>query len=431
MNYDVSFSRPVNNLSLCVINTGSKFKICNISVNFILPLTGDIASTALLPYILKRTCKKYPTPEAMSKHLASLYGASLGANVSKIGENQIITLSLSSIDDRFSLDGKSISSSAFDLLLDILFEPNLENGTFKAEDVEREKRLMIERIESEVNDKRAFALKQCIKHMCEGETFSLSANGETDDVKAITQDSLVKALKRLLSASLIQFTVTGTVDRDEVSEKIKQRFAKIYRMIDEPHTEFITSADTQRKIRESVPAKQGKLVIGLRAGMTYNEDNIHAIRVACDLFGGGVYSKLFKNVREKMSLCYYCSASFYRQKGIIIVQSGIENENEEKAANAILEQLDAMKRGDFTDEDLEASKKGLTSMILGVPDSADGLLSWYSSQMLDSSVISPKEYADKLAAVTREEVIAAACFITTDMIYMLAGEGTEDEDDEA
>lgn len=429
MNYAYSLASPVPGLRFCSVNTQQNFKVAVISVRFALPLTGDIAARALLPYLLKRTCKKYPTLTAMNRRLASLYGAMLNAGVSKNGEAQVLTFSITSLEDRFALDGENISSDLTDLLLDVLFEPNLTDGAFAEEDIEREKRLLIERIESELNEKRYYALKRCTEIMCENELYSLDRCGKIEDIRTIDSDRLKKAWHEMLSNAVIFVTAVGSMNAEVIRTRFEQRFDNVDRsQINDIHTEFITTPYETHRVREELPVKQGKLVIGYRAGMTYAEDNDAAIKVMADMFGGGVYSKLFTNVREKMSLCYYCSAGFNAAKGLIMVQSGIENENEQKAIDAITDQLNDMKQGNFTAENLEESIKGLTNLIGGVCDTPEGIDRWYSNQMLDSTIETPEEYAARISAITREQIIAAALMVEQDTIYMLAGTLTEEEE---
>ncbi len=430
MEYSFDLSSPVNGLAFCSVNTESNFKVAILTASFALPLDDNTAANALLPGLLKRTCKKYPTLTEMNKHLAGMYGAMVSGSVGKDGENQVLTLRVTVLEDRFSLSPEKISSQAADLLLDLIFEPNLTDGKFAEADVEREKRLMIEQIEGELNDKRYYALKRCTEIMCENELYAKSRCGTIEEIKALNSDALVKAWQRMLSSAVVYIGVTGSMDASVIKSRFEQKFENIDRsQIAELHTEFITSADEVNRVREELPVKQGKLVLGMRAGMTDADDNYIAIKVMCDIFGGGVYSKLFNNVREKMSLCYYCSAGFNRGKGLIMVQSGIENENEQKAIDAILAQLEDIKNGNFTDEEFDASIKGITSLALGVCDTPEGIDRWYAGQMLDTDVITPEEYAKQISQITREQVIAAAQCVALDTVYMLAGTGT-DEDEE-
>ena len=419
MNYSFALSSPVNGLDICNVNTKSNFKVAIITANFALPLGKNAAVNALIPGLLKRTCRKYPTLTEMNKHLASLYGAMVAAGVSKDGESQVITLRVTALEDRFSLGDEKISEKATELLLDLNFEPNLTDGKFCEADVEREKRLMIEQIESELNDKRYYALKRCTEIMCENEVYALSRSGEIEDIKAVTPESVTEAWKNMLKTAKVYFGITGSMNADAISEKIKEKFSSIDRSaLATLHTEFVVSAEEPRKIREELPVKQGKLVMGMRAGMVDVDDNYYAIKV-----------KLFNNVREKMSLCYYCSAAFNRAKGLIMVQSGIENENEQKATDAILQQLEDIRNGNFTEDEFDSSIKGLTNLIYGVGDTPEGLDRWYSGQMLDSEIMTPEEYAKLISAVTREQVIAAAQNVTLDTVYMLAGTGTQDDEE--
>jgi predicted Zn-dependent peptidase len=172
---------------------------------------------------------------------------------------------------------------------------------------------------------------------------------------------------------------------------------------------------------------QAKLVIGLRSGMENENDDYFPFRVMTDIFGGGPYSRLFLNVREKMSLCYYCGARLLREKGIIFIQSGIEEENYEKALKEIFNQIDVMKNGEFTDEDFESSIKALSDAFKGVEDSPVAVCTFYSSQVFDETIVSGQEYAEKISAVTREQVTECARRVTIDSVYLLAGEGGKNE----
>ena len=179
-------------------------------------------------------------------------------------------------------------------------------------------------------------------------------------------------------------------------------------------------------VSETLPVKQGKLVIGLRTGMRNSEDNVWAMRVAVDIFGGGTYSKLFSVVREKMSLCYYCSAALYAAKGVVMIQSGIENVNEEKAKSEILAQLAEVANGNFTDDDFSASIKSLCDSRISCNDTPESLCSWYSSQILKENPLSPEQSSDKIKAVDKAEVVRAAKTIMLDTVYMLKGSGEDD-----
>lgn len=430
MSTNVKFFPVVAGVRLCAVQT-SRFKTGRISVNMAVPLNSENASAnAVLPYLLHRSCAKYPTFSMVNARLAELYGARLSAGVDKLGEVQFLRICIDAIDDRFALSQESILNNCMQLLCEFLFHPDVEAGAFDDKDVNMEKRLMLERIDSELNDKRSYALHRCEALMCENENYGVSRYGTSDQVKALTPEKLYEAWKNLLRTSKIQVNLIGSAEPEKACELLKTEFNMIGRHCSEElKTQIVSKADSIRRIEEKLPIKQGKLVIGMRAG--YEEVPESACElVTVDLFGGGPYSKLFMNVREKMSLCYYCSARLFRQKGIIMVQSGIEQENAEKAEKAILEQLEAVRNGEFEDSELESSRMGLSDSYDTVEDTPEGIDAWYGYRLLDESPAAPQEIAEKIRKVTREEVCAAAKKINVDTIYLLSGDGTSEEGEE-
>lgn len=404
------------------------FKTNVMSVHIVLPLESDMEANALLCYMLRRRCAKYPTMTALNRRLAELYGASLACGVSKSGDSQDICFRIVSVSDRFALSGEGISKNCTELLLDVLFEPKLENGNFAEEDIELEKRLLIEKIDSEFSEKRIYAKDRLVEEMFKDEPYGKGRFGNRDEIRNVTNERILDAWKAFLEKAIIQFTFVGEID-DSIKEQLKERFSKIDRTDTcTIETSFEPFAKETKKVEEKQAVKQGKLVMGLRTGLESRDENFFPTRVAVDMFGGGPYSRLFMNVREKLSLCYYCSAQFVKDKGFVLVQSGIEDENEKKATDAILEELQNMKDGKFTAEDIENSKKGLTDAFLSVGDTPESIDAWVGTRVLDEDIILPQDYAEKINQVTADEIKAAAEKITLDTIYMLSGDGTGEEE---
>lgn len=408
------------------------FKTSVISINMAMPLErtqSSLAARALLPFLLHRTNSVCPTVSELNRRLAKLYGAVLYPSVSKSGESQLLKLTVIALDDRFALDGESISRECVQLLCDCLFKPVLDGKSFPADDVEREKRLLIERIESENDDKRVFALKRCEEEMCRDEAYGKSCYGTVEEIEALTGADVFAAWIDLLLHSCMQINVVGAVDEAAVENTVKPLIDAIVREdICELKTEYITSAEESRFVEQAQELNQSKLVMGYRAGMTYDLDNFAAIFVMNDILGSGTYSKLFTNVREKQSLCYYCSSRLVRGKGIIFIQSGVETENAQKAIDSIRHEIDDMRAGNFTDEVLEFSKLSIRDSLMSVYDSPEGINTWYANQMGLANVLAPKEIAEMADAVSREEVILAACEITEDTVFLLKATGTQEEE---
>lgn len=414
-------------VQLCAVQT-DLFKTCKLSISMALPLSGDIAARAILPYLMRRACRKYPDLTALGGRLDELYGAVLGAGVSKKGEAQMLHLSLSSIDDRFSLDGESVSEAAAELLLDLLFDPKLENGVFCTEDIEQEKRLLLERMRSEDDDKRAYARKRCVEIMCADEAFGKNRFGTAEEILSLTPERVFAAWREVLETATIRVVLVSSGTADAVERKLTERFCAIERRVAPIHTQYIEKALTVKSERETQPIRQGTLVMGFRCGMRNRMDMDPAMMMMSDIFGGGTYSKLFTVVREQMSLCYYCASRLNRDKGILFVAAGIDSDNEEKTKQAILDQLRAMQNGDFTEETFEIAKRSLCDSIRGYTDSPDVLCAWYDIQILEGTARSTAERIADIQAARFEDIQKAARQISLDTVFMLAGTEVDDDD---
>lgn len=407
-----------------IINApANRFKTNEISISFLVPLSADTASkNALCLNLISGTTKQYPTLTEFNKKLAMLYGASVEPIVTKQGENQMLTIAVSSLDDRFSLEDTKISSESFELLMSLVFDPNLDgNGCFYTNDIEREKRLLIEKLESEENEKRTYSLRQLEKNMFKDEPYAVNRYGTVDDIKAVTNDDLLSALSYIRKSAKIQITVVGTADIDEITSIAKKYFADVSREYIEPQMAvFIPKAEKVSTITERIDVKQGKLVLGFRVNKKIEPNGDPEMRAFSDIFGGGPYSKLFANVREKLSLCYYCSARYDRRKSALIIQCGCEEENMDKAVDEILNQLEEIKNGNF-DEEFVSSKIGLTDTINGVNDDSLSLSNWYASQMSDDIILTPSQSAEQNNNVTKAQVQECASLLSLDTVYKLVG----------
>ncbi len=401
----------------------NRFKTNEIAVSFCTPLAKNTASVnALLISLLSHSGKEYPDMLSLNKKLAMLYGASLSSVTQKIGENQVLSLHISSLDDKFSLADTKISTESVELLLSLIFNPNFdENGNFFAEDIEREKRFLCEKLQAEENEKRIYALRQAEKYMFKDEPYCINAYGSIDDVNNITPADVKSAWQNLIKTAKIQFTLVGTADCNNTLDCIKSKFSAVERDYSSPVSSvFVPVASDVNEILERIDVKQGKLVLGFRVDMKSDDAKTPAMRSFCDVFGGGPYSKLFANVREKLSLCYYCSARYTRQKSCILIQCGCEEENMDKAVAEILNQLEEIKKGNF-DSEFASSKISLTDSINSVNDESLSLLGWYQNQIVDDYPKSPAQSAKENDDVTKEDVQHCAGLITLDLVYKLAG----------
>ncbi len=408
----------------------NRFNTTSVSFNFYVPLSRDTAAEyALLPFVMSSCSKKYPDFSRLNFKLAKLYGANLSASAEKVGDFQLLKIAISVIEDRFSLDGELLCDSALELLCELIFEPKTENEEFCIDDVEREKRKAIEHIRGDLAQKRIYAKKRLIEEMYKNEPYGTPKCGNEDDVKKITGASLYRAWQNMLSSAFLRVNVISRTIPNGLFDKITDKFNNINR---ENVTDCTKSAPTlpissPNAVIENMDIAQGKLCMGFSSELYGDDEKTSALTVMCDIFGGGPYSLLFNNVREKMSLCYYCAASSVKAKGLIMVDSGVEKENAQMAEKEILNQLDILKRGKFTDEEFESSIKSITDSFKSYNDSQGLLDAWYSLKIVKDKLLSPEDAASLILSVTRDDVINAANGIKLHTVYKLLPKEKEEK----
>ena len=399
-----------------------RFNTTLISFNFYVPLSRDtVADYALLPFIMTSCSKEYPDFSRLNFKLAKLYGANLSASAEKVGDFQLLKMAISVIDDRFSLDNESLCDSAVELLTQLIFEPKVENGEFCEEDVAREKRKAIEHIRGDLAQKRTYAKKRLIEEMYKDEPYGISKCGNEEDVEKITGASLYAAWQKLLSCAFLRVNVISRALPQGLFDDLSQKLNALNRT-DIPDCTTSTPtphAKTVNEITEEMDIAQGKLCMGFSSETYGDDESAAALTVMCDIFGGGPYSRLFTNVREKYSLCYYCASSSVKSKGLITVDSGIEKQNANRAQKEILNQLNIIKQNLFTDEEFESSIKSITDSFKSYTDSQGLLDAWYSLKIVKDKLLSPEAAAEIISGVTRNDVVYTARGIKLHTVYKL------------
>lgn len=400
----------------------NRFNTTSVSFNFYLPTTKEkVAHNALLPFVLTSCSKDYPDFSALNLKLNKLYGAKLDASCEKYGDCQLLCMRISVIDDRFSLDGDSLILQASELLLNLIFNPNTQNGAFCEVDVTREKRKAIEHIKGEIAEKRIYAKNRLISEMFKGTPYGIPKCGTVEDVEAITPKSLYKAWEEMLATAFVRVHIVGNAIPSKFFETIKECFQGINRhnITDCKICKATQRAQKVNTVFEKMDVKQGKLVMGFSSDVYGDDDLSLPLLVMCDIFGGGPYSRLFTNVREKLSLCYYCAASSVRYKGLLTVDSGVEVENADKAIDEILNQLEIMKKGEFSDNEFDSSIKSICDSLNTYYDSQNSLDLWYALKINNQNLYSPEDIIEKIKTITREDVIYAANGVNLHTVYKL------------
>ena len=398
-----------------------RFKRGRINATLIVPLDKKTAAAnALLSCVLTRSCRKYPDFTSLNRKLDELYGAALYPSVNRFGDFQTVTISVSGLDDRYSLDGKSISSEITELLCSILFEPNITDGHFLEEDFEQEKRQLLENIDAEFNDKRVYAINRCIETMCRDELFSVGRFGSREDVAALTQENIYKAWKNLLDNARVELCMLGSTPYEKAFDGFKKYFDGKPRKIT-GSTKVVSEVGEVKRIVETEEIVQSKLVMGFRCAYPSTLRERIANSLMSVILGGSPTSKLFQNVREKQSLCYYCASRADNNKGIMLIDSGVETDNIDRAESAVMEQLNAFVHGNVTDEELDSAKKALKNVYISTLDNLSAMYGWYIGGTLSSFLVSPAEEADIVDDITKDEVIELANKIKLDTVFSLIG----------
>ena len=402
----------------------TKFKSNLISVRFVLPLTADAAAkNALLFPVLLRGSENFPNIGSIRREEESIYDTTLNDSVYKRGDTQVLELRMSVLDNKYAIDGMDITERAMMLLDDILLHPVTENGVFCEEYVESEKEKLIDDILAQVNDKRRYAMTRLPEEMFEGDAFGLSALGTVETTEAVCPVCLWKQYHEMLSTARIEIFAIGNFDFDALSARFARMFEGIERRYTgAPETKVMQDARKEVKtVYERQNITQGKLSLGFYTGSTVHDEDYHVMQMLNVIFGAGVTSKLFLNVREKLSLCYYCGSSENGQKGYMTVNSGIEFANEKKAADEILFQLDEIKKGNISESELRDARLALLDAIGRVGDSTGNILNWYFSGVMNGKLISPEEKRALIESVTAKDIVKKAQDIRLDTYYFLCG----------
>ena len=401
-----------------------RFKTAVLSVQFQRPLCREEAAlNALLSSVLLRGTRKNPDMRAITARLDDLYGAHISPLMRRIGDIQTIGLFLSCLEDRFALTGDQVLKPSLELVREILLEPKLVDGIFDPEFVESEKKNLIADIESELNDKRSYAASRMIRSMCAGDSFALSLRGEVADVEAITARSLYDHYRRVLTTSPVELFFVGSAEAQEVAECLMPLAKELAAepMTLPAQTALNLTAD-EREFSETMDINQGKLSMGFTTPITNQHKDFAAMQVFNAVYGAGMTSKLFVNVREKLSLCYYAGSGYYGSKGIVTVSSGIDECNYETARDEILSQLRLTAMGRITEAELSAAKRGIISGLRSVPDAPGALENFYGTASIAGMRYDLPAYIEAISAVTAADVARCAASVKLHTVFFLKGE---------
>ena len=410
-----------------------KFKTACMSLSILTQLNRETAAmNALIPYVLRRGTISFPDMDAVSARLDELYGTAIEPLVRRFGEIQSVGFFASFPESDFLPAGEDILKKTAEMLGQFLLSPNTRGGLFLPEYVDSEREKMADTIRSKLNDKRSYAVTRCMEEMCCYEDFAVSPLGSEADCEAIRYKKLTQQYRELLKSSPIEIFYCGRSLQSEVEEALKEALYTLPRgEIDyDIGTDVRMNAveDKPRFFAEEMDVTQGKLVMGFRLGKVMEDPDFAALNVFNGVFGSGSTSKLFMNVREKLSLCYYASSAINTHKGLMLVSSGIDFDKLDAVKAEVFSQLEEVRKGNITEDEFISAKSGISSELRSYMDIPSALESFYLAQTLRGLDYGPMELAQLVQEVTLDEVIEVAESVECDMIYFLKGK--EEEDDE-
>lgn len=414
-----------DNIDLCIINT-DRFKMSRLSISFITEADKIMSPTRKLMFSsIMRGSKKYPTVSIINRELDELYGSTVSFRYSTDGDRHVFTFVCEMLDERYVYknDNVNILHGTLEILKDILVNPLMDDdGLISHEFIESERRLAYDAIKAKSNDQRVYSADRCKNLMFKDEKCGYSIDGNEEIISGITREEITNCHKEIFDTSKIQCFYIGSKSQDEVLSNLNYLFSDVTSAasIEYGYTPFISDKDLTIT-EEEKPVSQGRLNIGMRAGIVISDKEYYATSLFNEIFGGSSISKLFMNVREKKSLCYYCSSVYMISKGVIFISCGIKSENKDAAYSEIMYQLEEMKKGNFTDTDIATAKKLLYNALKQVNDSPSGLDSYYFRRNMAGIPYNPAESIKLIEAVTKEDIMHVAQRIVPDTVYFLKG----------
>lgn len=402
-----------------------KFKTNTINIFFHDNLTKEsVTKNALVPAVLRRGCEGFPTFGDIALRLEELYGASFDCGVTKKGERHIIQFYIEFVAERYAGEGTNILKNAFDLLLEVITRPVLENGVFKSEYLKQEKENLKRLISSRVNDKVQYAADKCLEEMCRDEPFGIYEYGDVSQLDSIDEENLYLHYMSALKTYPISVYISGDFDDSDIDiicQKLKGLERGTVKNLDNPS---VGARVTEvRQVEEKMNVKQGKLSLGFRTGISPNEADYYSLLVYNGILGGGIHSKLFQNVREKAGLAYYVFSRLEKFKGLMLVSGGVEAENRGKTVDIVMKQLEEIKKGNISDYEIDSTLKGIETGMKSLCDSQLSIVDFYLGQVISGTNDDFETIIERVKRVTKNDVLRVADKINLDTVYFLAPEG--------
>lgn len=396
-----------------------KFKTNTIRIKLMTKLDiKSVSENALALGIIASANSKYTSQTELAAKMNELYGGSLFADVGKTGDIQVLTLGASVINNKYTFDNEDITGEMLDIIECCLFRPDVNNGAFNDKEFRHRKQDLLDTIDTEINNKRGYAILRAQQTIYRNEPSASLPYGTRESAEMVTPESTYKAYCQLLKTAAVEIYYVSDSENNDVKERFKKLFSEISREFKEINIKTPSPLkDIPERITEKLDVNQMKMVMAYKTEYS----DIYPMMLMNTILGSSPVSKLFANVREKMSLCYYCASTLNASKNTLLIDSGIEKENFEKAEKAIKEQFEEIRKGNFTDDEIENAVLSMLNSIKGIGDTPSSYISWYFNGLCRGEIITPEEEAERIKNVTREQIIECANSFKEDTVYIMTG----------
>lgn len=415
--------------NLHVIKT-NKFKTVTVKVNFKRKLEKqEITMRNMLINMLCESTEEYNSKRLMNIACEDLYELQYGASNYISGKYNIMGFGITFLNEKYTEQG--YTEKSIDFLTNIIFKPNIEckKGIkyFKEENFKQAYDLLKNNIISFEEDPGTYSRVRMQEVMEPDSCISYRGCGYLEDLESIDSKKLYKYYESMINSDIIDIFVIGEVNVSSIKRIIESCF-KDLKTLKKPTESHFILPNKKRLIpkvyKESKDISQSKLAIGLKIDKMTDFELRYVLNVYSYILGGGPDSKLFKNVREKNSLCYYISSVASPLTSTLIIQAGINASDFKLATSLIKKELSNMRKGKFTDEDIIKAKITYINGLKELEDSSRSLISLYAGmEYLNSNTLEDRFiYINK---VTKADVLKLSKKIHMDTIYLLEGEDNE------
>ena len=419
-------NKDLGSYKLHLINT-DKFKTITIKVLFHTPIKKEeITKRVLVTNILLQSSKKYDSRRKLTIESEDLYSAEIGIGNQRLGNYITTSFNLQVLMDKYTEQNNLEKSILF--LNEIIFNPDVDNKSFKKEKVDFVKHDLMVKLNSIKETPSGYASIKLGEMFDSKSPFSYRIIGYIDDIDKIDEYNLYESYLEMINTDYVDIFVVGDFDNKEMLTLIKKYFK--FKKIKKPKKSYILKNRIPR-IRRSFTKEennntQSSLAIVCPVYKLTKYERDYALVLGNLIFGGGADSKLFKDVRETNSLCYTIHSFYNKMDNMIIIKAGIDRVNYSKAINIITKKLDEMKKGKFSEDDINNVKQELINGLESLDEDENAIINdVISSEILDLDDV--KTRIETIKKVKKSDIVKAFRKVHMDTVFLL--EGVLDEED--